>query len=324
MQHIDSVSGWSLDYIAALDANAPGAAGAFLRASAERRQVIAAFFSSKSLPASPRQAAEVAEFVSRANHRQILKTAFGTVPRGLRGALARSGPQPHPRSFYPILHDLLSAPEHVVAASVIRQLEHVEPKRVLIARRLPSDICTANLVKVIAHPRAAADVTKLVALFSSNGIDRCALAGAVRSVASAKQLSELWDRWSQKLTFPPHPVPETQHHVPITNGFELRRIALRYRNCVRHYLAKIMEKEVAFSQFRWGGDEAVIHLKRRERIWTLEGLFLKGNEPVSLSFRSAAEDYLQKSGVVISPNRRNAEGEWSVLSRLSGRLTFDF
>ena len=324
MQHTEPVSGWSLNYIAALDAHAPGAAGAFLRASAERRQVIAALFSSKPLPTSPRQAGAVADFVSRANHREILVAAFGTVPRGLRGALARSGSQPHPRPFYRFLHKVLSEPEHRAAAAVIRQLDCIGPQRVLIAQRLPADVCSPNLVKVIAYPRAARDVASLLNLFSSNGIDRSALAAAVRSVANSKQLSELWDRWSKKLTFPPHPVPMTQHHVPLTNGLELRRIALRYRNCVRHYVSKIMEEEVAFSQFRWHGEEAVIHLRRRERTWTLEGLFGKGNEPVSLSLRSAAQDYLQKSGVVISTDRRNAEGEWSVLSRLSGRLMFDF
>ena len=324
MQHIDPVLGWSLNYIAALDVHSPGVAGTFLHAGAERRQVIAAFLSSKPLPVSPRQAVEVAEFVSGANHREILSAAFGTVPCGLRGALARAGSQPHPRRFYRVLHEVLSDPELRAAAAVIRQLDWIGPHRVLVAQRLPPDICSPNLVAVISYPRTARDVANLLSLFSSNGIDRTALVGALRSVTSAKQLPEFWDRWSHKLTFPPHPVPMTEHHVPIANGFELRRIALRYRNCVRHYLTKIMEKEAAFSEAHWAGEDAVIHLKRREAIWTLEGIFGKGNDEVSPALRCALEDHLQEAGVVISPTWKNSEGEWSVLSRLSGRLMYNF
>src|SRR5690242_8061336 len=99
MPSISPIAGWSLDYVVALDMHRPGTAGEFLRASPERRQVSAAFLSTRPVPCDPSEAREVASFIGRGGHREILTAAFGSVPDGLRGALARSGPQPQPRSF---------------------------------------------------------------------------------------------------------------------------------------------------------------------------------------------------------------------------------
>jgi hypothetical protein len=324
MKDIEPVSGWSLAYIAALDLHAPGAAGAFLRASDERRQVIAALFASKPFPRCGREAAALAEFVGTAKHAEILSAAFPTVPSGLRGALARSGPQPHSPSFYRLLRKVLSSPEHKAAAKAVNQLDRVDLERLLTARRLPDDICTAKIVKVVARPSIAVDVAALIELFSQHGVHRPSLAEAICRVSNSKQLSELWDRWSQKLVFPAHPVPASEHYVPITIGFELRRIALRYRNCARHYFTKIMEGEAAFAEFRWTNKNAVIYLKRRGADWMLDGLFGKGNEMVPRDLQSSAEDYLRKCGVVTRPPSNRNDGEWSVLSRLSPRLMYDF
>lgn len=319
MTDIEPVTGWSLSYIVELDTHRSGTAGAFLRASAERRQVIAAFLASKPLPSCAREAAALAEFISTATHRDILSEAFPTVPYGLRGALARSGPQPHPPSFYRLLYRLLTSPTDT--AGVINQLEELNPRRLMIAQRLPFDIRLPNVVQLIANPRQAADVVKLVDLFSSNGIDRASLAEALRRVSTRKQMMHLWDRWSQKLLFPPHPVPPSQHYTPISSGAELRRIALKYRNCARHYLVEVMETDAAFAEFGCAGGEAVVHLKRRKHNWTLNGLFGKRNEAVPPVVRTPVTNYLQEHGVQTS-NAEDAESEWAVLGRLSGRHMF--
>ncbi len=92
MQNIKPIGGWSLDYIVALDLHRPGTAGDFLRASDERRQVIAALLSTKPIPSDPLEAADLAAFTSKGGHREMLTAACETLPAGLRGALARSGP----------------------------------------------------------------------------------------------------------------------------------------------------------------------------------------------------------------------------------------
>ena len=323
MEQIAPVSGWSLDYIVELDHHRPGTAGAFLRASAERRQVVAALLSTTPLPGCAAAMADLAYFVSSATHRELLGEAFKAVPVGFRGALARSGPQPHPRTFYRLLHKLLSAPEHAAVAGVIKHTDQLDPQRLLIAERLPGDICTPSLVALMPHPRHASDVGKLMSLLSENGVDRRALAEAVRRVTTRDQLSQLWDRWAEKLKFPPHPILASEEHVPITTGEELRRVALRYRNCVRHYITQIMQRESAFSEYRYAGRSAVIHLRLRQRGWTLEGIFGHRNERVSTPMLAAAEQFFGERGVWTG-RRPGDDGEWAVLGRLSERLMFDF
>lgn len=323
MPHIEPVSGWSLSYIVALDMQRPGVAGEFFRASAERRQVIAALLSTKPEPPRHDEASELAKLIGEADHGEILTAAFGNVPCGLRGALARSGPQPHPRSFYRVLFQLLSSPEARVRP-VIKQLTTLDLMRLRIVQLLPADVCTANLVELMGSVRMASDVAKLIELLTKGGIDRRALTQALGRVCSDHQLAELWDRWTQKLNFPPHPVPASELYIPIQNGAELRRLALRYRNCARRYLSQVLDGEDAFAEFGVGPKRAVIHLSKADGVWVLQGLFGKDNGMVAPEVRSAAVAYLTDQGVRSSNAPRNRGGEWAVLRRLSRAQMFGF
>lgn len=324
MPNISPVAGWSLDYIFALDLNRPGTAGEFLRASPERRQVIAALLSMTPLPSEPGQAKELAKFTSGGGHREILTAAFGSVPSGLRGALARSGPQPQPRSFYRTLHHLLSEPSKANVGRAIQQLDSLDLMRLRIAQTLPADICTANLIKLVGSMRTASDVAKLIDLMAKGGIDRVALAQALGRVATDTQLSEFWDRWTQKLTFPQHPVPRTANYTPVTEGAALRQLALRYRNCARRYLAQVLDGNDAFAEFAVGGNRAVIHLHKHGEVWRLEGMFAKDNGRIEPTLRAAAVSFLTDQGVQTAQIVPEKGGEWAVLRRLSGVHMFGF
>jgi hypothetical protein len=87
---IAPLTGWALDSVAELDRHAPGFAGSYLRASDERRQVIAAYLAVAPIPFDDGHRARLsADFLGGADHRAILRAGFGSVPVGLRGALAR-------------------------------------------------------------------------------------------------------------------------------------------------------------------------------------------------------------------------------------------
>lgn len=326
MQDISPVSGWSLDYIVALDTHWPGTAGAFLRASAERRQVVAALLSAKPIPKQPIDAAKLAEFVSRANHKEILKAAFETVPTGMRGALARAGHEPHPRAFYRILFRLLACPNAGVVASVIQQLDHLDLKRLRIAKLLPDDICVPGLVGIIENVGTARDVCRIVQLLTDGGVNRQALVEALKQVASAEKLSELWCRWSLKMAFPPHPIAATDQYVTVANGAELQELARRYRNCAKLYLAQSLEGQSAFAEFRGAEGSAVIHLSRDGDQWALEGVYAEHNGRVASEVRSAAVEFLEKHDVRTRRQKLDSATEWGVLRRLSysHMLEFEF
>ena len=324
MQNIHPISGWALNYIVALDAHRPGVAGAYFRASDERRHVAAAMLATHPLPTSAPEARQLADFAMEAGHREILVAAFGRVPRGLRGALARSGPQPQSRSYYRTLYEMLSSTKSRRAASIIGQLDSLDLTRLRVIDCLPYEICSANLVGVIGNPRMAADVAKLFDLLSENGIDRKALAEALRKVSSASQLPPLWHRWSQKLTFPLHPVPATDDFIPIRTGAELRRLALRYRNCSMRYISNVMEGESAFAEFKWSAQRAVIHLIRHDGKWMLEGVFGTDNDLVEPELRSAAVGFLEEHGIQTALKSQDRQDEWGVLRRLSSTHPFGF
>lgn len=324
MHNIKPISGWSLDYIVALDAHRAGTAGDFLRASVERRQVIAALLSTKPLPNDPGKAASLAAITSNGGHREMLRIAYGSAPTGIRGALARSGPQPHPRAFYRMLADLLRDSGNAPTARVIKQLDALDLLRLRIIQSLPADICTANLVRLIGNTQTASDVAKLIDLMTEGGIDRREISQALGRVTTDTQLSEFWDRWTQKLPLPEHPVPETANYQPIKCGAELRRMALRYRNCARRYLPQALEGRDAFAEYAEGGNRAVVHLEKREDGWALAGTFGQDNGRIEPALRIAAHSYLTANGVNTTTVPMERGGDWAVLRRLSGVHTFGF
>lgn len=166
MQDIQRVEGWALNRIAALDLHAAGLAGSFLRASAERRQVIAALLSVTPPPSAADDAKRPAEFIASADHRSILLQAFGSVPMGFRGALARCGHQPHAQGFYRLLHQTLEREDKT--AQVIRRVMKINPNRLRIAKLLPEEARTVSLVSIVASPSMARDVGTMITLLEGN------------------------------------------------------------------------------------------------------------------------------------------------------------
>lgn len=320
---ISPADGWCLNFVVELDLHSAGTAGAFLRASNERRQVVAAFLSTRTMPSAPDETVELATFISRADHRQILRAAFGNPPAGLRRALARSGSRPHAKPFYQSLYRLFRSPEHARVPATIQRLDELDPTRLLIVEALPAPVCFPNLVKLVRSPKEASDVAELVELLIGNGIEATALYQALHRVTTADQLSELWDRWALKSVFPAHPIPPSPCYIPITTGEELRGVSLRYRNCVKRYLAQALDGESAFAEFH-ATDRCIVHLKLHEGSWTVEGVHAKDNEPMSPDLYSDALDHVAKYDILPRPRHNQSPGQWNVLRRLTRSAVLDW
>lgn len=320
---VSPVEGWALELVVTLDTHLPGFAGMYFRASPERRQVIAALCA-----VNPPQRAnatamrEAAEFLSRADHRSILLRAFGDVPAGLRGALSRSGPQPHQRAFYGMLHTALASPPHGQLVGAINQLDVLNLMKLRIAVTLPHEICRSNVVDAISSHKRAEDVVTIMDLFARNGVDREALARSVCRVASENELGELWKRWMQRTVFPKHPVPPSDFYVPINTAADLVRLARQFRNCAERYISGVLDRNDAFAEFRVADQRAVIHLRRDERRWKLENILGKQNMQPKSQLRSMAADYLRENGVAVRSERKPESGEWQVLQRLTSPSWF--
>ncbi len=324
MKAIAPLKGWALDMVVELDRHSPGFAGFYLRASDERRQVIAALLASASIQFDDgARARNVADFLAGADHRSILNAAFGSVPAGLRGALARSGPQPLDRRYYERLFKLLTRPPHREIVSTITQLPQVDHQRLRIAQRLPAQVCRANVVSVITSVKEADDVAALVDLLVTHGADAEGLYAAIRKVDSARTLARVWNRWSRRMMFDVHPVPASAAYTPIVGANDLRRLGLRFANCAERYTVGCLDGLDAFAEFKADGKALVVHLRRKQDHWEIEGMFGKHNACPHPALYADAVEYLGQHGVNDKPPRKPASGKWEVLNRLAHPLRFE-
>lgn len=321
---VSPLEGWALELVVTLDTYLPGFAGMYLRASSERRQVIAALCAvNPPKRANLNEMTEAAEFLSRADHRSILLKAFGEVPAGLRGALSRSGPQPYQRAYYLMLHTALAKPPHPHLVGTINQLGALDLMKLRIAATLPQDICRANVVDAISSYKMAEDVVRIMDLFTHNGVNREALAKSVCQVGSERELGELWKRWMQRTVFPKHPVPASECYFPISTAAESVRLARQYRNCLaERYIPAILDRNDAFAEFRVADQRAIVHLRRHGGGWRLENVLGKQNMQPKAQLRSIAVDYLRENGVAVRSERKVETGEWQVLQRLTSPSWF--
>lgn len=320
---IATLSGWMLDLVVELDMHHPGFAGAYLRSSHERRQVIADYCSSSTF--EPAERANVAVFLMRSGHKAILREAHSAVPTGLRGALARSGGQPHDRRFYSTLHRLLSAPRHGRVVTAISQMPLIDFPRLRILNLLPEEACTPGVVEALGDVKTAKDAVKVIELLVANGVDRHALGKAITSVSDRQQLTKLWDRWAARCRLPASPVKAAPGYRPIETADGLRRLARRFRNCAARYVPEALDGFSAFGEFlpNNGSPGMIVHLRLRGGGWEIDGLFTKHNGRPAPEERQRARDFLHAAGVRLREHVKQPEGPWRSLHRLTSRMVWD-
>lgn len=313
------LKGWVLDRIVHLDVVRPGFAGAYLRASGERRQVIAAFMAA--IRVGREKEREAAAMLATADHRTILGHAFVTVPNGLRRALAKSGPQPHDPAYYRDLHQaLLSGHQHVTTA--IMQSSKLNPDRLSIITALPADLCDARIVHRIEARADAHDLTLVTGLLAERGIDRAEFIDALlRSTAPLKKVVQ---RWALQIAFPPHPIPAAEGYRPIRDGAELRKVALAYQNCSRRYTNASIVGENAFGEFTDGdGQKALICLQKHEGIWTIDGVYVRRNRQVAANLDKRAREFAARHGILERQYTTSSGDATAALKRFT-RSVFDW
>ena len=323
---IAPISGWILDYIVALDAALPGFAGAYLRASVERRQVIACYLATPGLNAleGEEASAATAQFLMRAQHRDILAKAFHTVPQGLRGALARSGPQPHKPRFYGLLQEMLSSPSHDRVIPTIRHYYRLDLTCLRVIRQLPAEVCNPVIVKALDNIGPAADLAKIIALFAEGGLDRAAMTAAFDRVKSDDALRKTVQRWALKTILPPHPIPASEDYHPITSSARLGETGRRFRNCMAQYIPGALDGVDAFALFKPQSSKRgmIVHLQRRDDVWHIEGLFGPQNTRPDPELHGAGSAYLAEHGVSKRPREQTPTGPWAALGRFTSPYLF--
>lgn len=324
LSSVSPLNGWMLDTAVELDTHHLGFAGSYLRASTERRQVIAAFCASPSWKES-RANAEVAEFLLRAGHKMILREGYGSVPNGFRGALARASSQPHAARFYMQLHALLAGANNGKAVSTISQLPKFDLNILDIISILPPAVCSPPVVRAMCDVSYTEQALKLIDLLVTHGVDRGALHTAIAKVETRAQLMSLWKRWALRCAFPAQPVAASSGYQPIATADELRSMARRYRNCSMRYLTEVLNGFGAFGEFlpSKGRRGMIVHMQLRSEGWQIKDFFLRDNMSPSAARRQGASEFLVAAGVKPRRVREKQTGEWDSLERLTSFAMFD-
>ncbi|MXP15825.1 hypothetical protein GRI44_13810 [Altererythrobacter confluentis] len=312
---------WSLDLAIEIDRHSIGFLGEFFRASREKRQVIAAYLCAKAPFEDEME--RVGDFLRSADHRAILMAAYRDVPTRFRGALRRAGPTVHDLRFYSTLHQLLSVPAHDQIRNCIARLTSLDLTKLHILSILPEPICRANVIAAIKSVDNAQDIIASFHLLVRRGVDHDALAAAICRVRSEKDMVRVWQRWAVKARCD-HPVPASAHYHPVLKGEHLNSLALRYRNCARGYLADLVEGTAAFAEVYLENQNAVVHLKKKNGKWILDGLFGPRNAAPPRRIREFAQKYLAEHDVEIISRGRRKNSEFDSLRRLVGEPHFDF
>ena len=288
-----ALEGWMLDTIVAHDVYHPGFAGHYMRASDERRQIMAAFFA----VASHNNAASnnSASFLTHASHQNILRCAFECVPPGLRGALGKSGSQPHEPAYY---HDLCEALafgfRHVV--TTIMHVTILNPERLAIIKALPLDLCDSRIVERIDSIKQARDLIAVVDFFEARAGNRARLITAL--LESRAPLETIIRRWSRQIEYVDHPIHECVGYRPIRTGLDLHEAARRYQNCGRNYSVASLVGENAFGEFvALDGRRVLLCFDRSEGEWALEGVYGRRNRPVADDLEAQARGFVRLQGI---------------------------
>lgn len=310
---ITSIDGWVLDTITAYDSAYPGFAGGYLRASDERRQVIAAFLAVTQVDLEER--GEAAVFLATADHQTILALAFGRRVAGLRRALAKSGAKPHDAEYYRALADaFVRSPAHVVTA--LKRAVKLSPKWLEIITALPMDLCDSRIICRIEGREQASDLARVVDHMEHAGIDRSKLVAAL--LESKAPLTTVVQRWSLRMPFGPGPISMTASYRPIHNGQELRSIALRYQNCSRRYLIDVLAGESAFGEFTaLDGRQVLVCFNRQDGEWCLDAAYARRNRQVSDDLNCAVREFVQGHGVLAQRPSRERDENISALRRFN-------
>ena len=300
--------------MAEVDKSAPGFAGHVLRASNERRHVIAAYFAQRGQAEANDLA--IGHYLMTARHSDILHSAFGEISPGFRNALRRSKPISHPHSFYLNLFRLFRGPSYDADRRAVAGMQDIDLTKLRILKMLPDDFRFGNLVMALQSEDEGKAFVELVGLFEAEGLDRTVMVTAASKIHTNGGVARFAERWSRKLALPPHPVPATDFYNPVGHARDLARIAIRRRNCLRSKLVDSLEGRLAFAEVEIAGEEAVVALVKRRGGWMLDDVYGHRNSAPSRSLVGIVIQHLELHGIPIrSPSPRD-EMKWKSLSLL--------
>lgn len=325
----EGLLGHATDTLIKLDDAVPGALARVLTASPARRQAIFAALAKIAGEGNGRAddlfSTDLAYVIRHGRAADILRRAFGSVPKGYLGALERIGEKPLDGIDYLILRDLCAA-QHPNIMTALRSCDRITRSKLRVITALDTRWVHANILTRIDTPAEAADFNRAMSFIqsvSTKATDE-AVAIAIARMAGATTLAQFFDRLLRRADqLPPHPLGLGDNELrPLTTMREHLEAARKYRNCLAHRLSDIAAGRMAIAEFR---GEALVEFRplTMGAGWLLSATHGPRNGPVSLDLADAAALACERYGVPRTHNR-SASVEWRSYRRFTRELEWDW
>lgn len=298
--------GWSTDALIRLDDEVPGVLSRALTAAPARRQAIFAALAAAELKAGVFDRGpdllpmSLAEVIRHGRVADILRRAYGDVPEGFSGMLARVGDGPLPRARdYIAIYDLLTSGD-ARGAEALRGSGRITCRKLEVLSALDPRWHHFNTIERIDTASEAMTFNSAVGFVqsaNSKATDEV-VAEAIALMRPTSTLPRLLDRLLRRADrLPPHPVQEGDDDLrPLSSVRDLLDAGRRYKNCLAHRLADVVAGKMAVADFR---GECIVEFRplTREAGWLLRDIHIARNRPVPLTLIAEVESKCDALGI---------------------------
>ena len=243
--------------------------------------------------------AEAMETVLSDPLRVALRNILPDAPPGLGRALERMGEDAWTEAEYRRLLAILADP---VTAKVVNHASEVTPQSVMGVSGLPPAIVRAGGGRLALNEAQALVLREAYDVIAGRvDADIDAVAERWGRAVSVPQLFE-WAAEDIIGTIPTPPLPTPPGFRLLATQADLREAAIRFRNCLRGYIANAATGESVF--FEWLGETPVIVQVSRDAVfgWRLNEAKAVDNDSVPVECREPIVAGLKSIGVVVGPS----------------------
>ncbi len=325
--------GWFLALLCRLDDVEPGFTARALRASKRRRRVIAACLaatneatcSKPTATACARESIGLALLLERVGtpsrllsvrHAKLLKIAFGDCPPGFAGAVVKTGPGIAKAEDYVRLHTIFTTPARRREAKALTHLPKLDGSIISIVQELPVAALSPKLLQQADSRdlKRLRDVLPILRRICPDA-QTDSWEDSLRDLARHGRLSKFVTSWIKRAALPAPPVKGDVDVWPLHTVRMMLDAAKEYRNCLRDQAVDALKGDSYYYESRLLGTPAIIHVEhdRSAAVWSLGGIYGKGNAETPDPVQEAIKAWLQSRGIEQNPASAR---RWWALERL--------
>jgi len=280
-----AIDGWALREALRIERELPGFLLWLIEASALQRQTAFLLMSEALSHQQDLGHPRLSNLKNLRDHRvrAVLRTAFGSLPAGLLGALGRLSADPLPRHYYRRIFATLAKGGARARAllQIPGQLDFGAIRAVYELDEAALHPAVVQEVKTGRSVGAINLVLKWARTISSTATDERLRQSVVILRGDARKLVRRWAAAMDRLPYD-HPIAaDDPDFRPLLTGAEMIEVARQFRNCLREQIPLVAVGQAAFAVAR-SGQPMVFQLRPMTEGWVLVDCWhAANNDPLS-------------------------------------------